>query len=104
MNYDQGQTAQLTVLVTDPDNTTIDPVTGNKVPSPIDPTTVVFKVLAPGSPSPVTPPVTRTGLGAYKAEQVLGVGGMWYYRVDTTGPVGSVERQFWVNPSQIPGA
>jgi hypothetical protein len=90
--YDLGQTVQMTVTITDP-------TTG----AAYDPTTVVFKVVAPGSSTVISPAVVKVSTGVYYAQQVVTVAGDWWYRVDTTGPAGGVERKFTVNVSMIPG-
>jgi hypothetical protein len=91
--YDVGETAVLTVSITDPST--------NKTH---DPTSVVCEVLPAGSSTVQTPLVSQLAPGLYQAEvPITNNPGQWTYRFVTTGPAGAQERKFTVNTTLFPG-
>lgn len=88
--YTVGQTVRLPVTFTDPETNAL-----------FDPSTVVFKVLAPSATTPTLPTPTRDSLGKWHADMVPTVGGDWSVRVEITGPIDAAERTFTVNPTRF---
>jgi hypothetical protein len=86
--YTVGQVIDLKAMFTDPETLQL-----------FDPITVVFKVMGPHSSLVQTPAPVRDSLGHWHAEQTLDVPGDWWWRVETTGPLGAAERTFPVNTS-----
>jgi hypothetical protein len=74
----------------------------------IDPTTVTFKHIVPGSTTPVVwiydddPQPTKVGVGIYRADLTLSASGVWEIRWEAAGTnAGAVESSLTVKPSNF---